>query len=112
MGCSMDHRAPESATGSDYPVGRCPGAGCRYAEPHRHGSNCDKTCACAGVGAETAPLSDDDIPTCDWGGCNRDAVATRRDRGELDLITGEDQWLSVCSWHAGWDDAETPEPTP
>jgi hypothetical protein len=78
-----------------------------YQEPHRHGSNCDRTCACKGVGAVTAPLADDDLGTCDWGGCDRDAVAVRIDRDTAHGQFDAEVWLPVCSWHAGWDDYET-----
>lgn len=43
-------------------------------------------------------------PSCDWGACDREAVAERRS-----LVAKEhgfDVWVSVCSWHAGWDDYE------
>lgn len=33
----------------DYPVGLC--TECAYPEPHRHGFDCEKPCACDGVGA-------------------------------------------------------------
>lgn len=105
MKCGMDHSIPTSEPG--YPVGRCTDPGCHYREPHRHGFACEKTCACEGVGAETEPLGEDDLATCDWGHCDRESAAMRRCVGEPDPLTGEDQWLAVCSWHAGWDDYES-----
>jgi hypothetical protein len=91
---------------SDYPVGICDDRDCVYAEPHRHGFACDTSCACAGVGAETAPLQTDS-PECDWGACDRPSVAERRTRAPLFVR----EWLPVCSWHAGWDDYEYPHAT-
>jgi len=85
---------------TEYPVGRCTDECCHYPEPHRHGFDCDRTCLCAGVGAETAPLEEGALPTCDWGYCSSPAVAMRNDGPNF----GQDNWLSVCSWHAGWDD--------
>ena len=81
----------------DYPVGKCMDERCFYPEPHRHGLECDEACACKGIGAETSPITEYDVQSCDWGGCNRWAVALRRN-GNTDL--------PVCSWHAGWDDEE------
>jgi translation initiation factor RLI1 len=96
---------------AEYPVGHCTDEACRYAEPHRHGLDCDKVCSCDGIGAQVAPLGDDDLQECDWGNCSRPAVATRLDRDAstyafdgLTVVLDEEVWLSVCSWHAGWDD--------
>lgn len=109
----MDHsiRGPVESPG--YPVGRCDDPNCGYREPHRHGLDCGKLCACAGVGAETAPLTEGDLATCDWGYCNRPAVALRLDRdastyavdGPI-VVLDHEVWLSVCAWHAGWLDTE------
>lgn len=88
---------PIVKTTSEYPVGRCTDECCHYPEPHRHGFDCDGICTCAGIGAETEPLAEGDLLECDWGGCNSPSVAMRRDRKT-------ENWLSVCSWHAGWDD--------
>lgn len=90
----------------EYPVGACAEDGCSYAEPHRHGLGCDKACACAGIGAITRPHDEYSVPTCDWGFCNRETVAERL---ESDLANVVREWLSVCSWHAGWDDTESSE---
>lgn len=95
--------AAARSTTSEYPVGRCTDECCHYPEPHRHGFDCDGTCACAGIGAETEPLAEGDLLECDWGGCNRPSVAMRNDGPDA---FGQDNWLSVCSWHAGWDDDE------
>lgn len=92
----------------DYPVGACSDVWCEYAESHRHGFDCDKSCECAGVGAVTQPTDEYSLPTCDWGHCNRVTVAERL---EVDITStdNDEVWLSVCSWHAGWDDAESSE---
>lgn len=87
-----------------FPVGRCNDSACRYGEPHRHGNACDQTCSCAGVGAVTAPLGDDDLSVCDWGFCDEEAVALRLDQHSA----SDDDWLSVCAWHAGWLDEREP----
>lgn len=49
-------------------------------------------------------ISDDDRGECDWGYCNRPAVAMR-----LDPEVGD--WLSVCAWHVSHP-AESVEVTP
>lgn len=90
----------------EYPVGLCQGSKCRYPEPHRHGFDCDDNCECAGIGAITAPLSDDDLQECDWGYCNRPAAALRLER-PYDP-SDDEVWVSVCSWHAGFDDYQDP----
>lgn len=90
---------------AEYPVGLCADRECAYAEPHRHGFGCDKTCSCAGVGAVTQPSDEFSVPTCDWGYCNRETVAER-----LEDVSGDEEvWLSVCAWHAGWLDHEPSE---
>lgn len=90
---------------SESPVGACPGIQCRYQEPHRHGPSCDATCVCEGFGPETRSLQEGSVTSCDWGACDREAVAERRSRVAKEH--GFDSvWLSVCSWHAGWDDYE------
>lgn len=92
----------ETTTQTEFPVGRCAGQDCGYQEPHRHGFSCDKSCECEGIGAETGPIRDDAPLTCDWGGCDRPTVAMR-----LMLHPprySDDLSLSVCGWHAGWED--------
>lgn len=46
-------------------------------------------------------LSDDDLGTCDWGHCNRAAIAVRRDFSHEDL--GYVSMLPVCAAHRGID---------
>ncbi len=89
----------------EYPVGRCADDKCAYAEPHRHGVDCDKACECVGVGAVTLPIGPEDLQECDWGHCSRPAVALRLDV-DVASATYWEVWLSVCAWHAGWLDAE------
>lgn len=91
---------------TEYPVGRCADQACSGSEPHRHGFACDLTCECAGVGAETESLTEFDLQECDWGDCDRDCVAVRRDYCGTDQAwhCGYEMWLSVCAWHAGWED--------
>jgi hypothetical protein len=43
---------------------------------------------------ELRDLTDESIGTCDWGGCDVESVAERRD-------PASDGWLSVCAWHTG-----------
>jgi hypothetical protein len=80
----------------EFPEGRCPSIDCTYPEPHRHGFDCDATCACEGIGPETVPL-ESVTANCGWGDCGRDTVAMRYTRTTRLKVY-------VCSWHAGWDD--------
>lgn len=89
---------------SECPVGMCPGINCRSSVPHRHGTECVASCVCHGRAPETRSLQEGCEPTCDWGACDRDAVAERR--SQVAKEHGFDVWVSVCSWHAGWDDYE------
>lgn len=94
----------------EYPVGRCADRDCRYAEPHRHGFACGPECECEGIGPETEPLGEGDLQECDWGYCSREAVALRRCQCGQPMFADDEVWLSVCSWHAGWDDYEAVQP--
>jgi hypothetical protein len=102
----LDHQTPGPRLREEYPVGACGGKfqGCYSLDPHRHGFNCSKSCVCKGIGAETEPLDYDDDPECDWGYCSREAVAKRRRRTDVAPETGDCVWVSVCAWHAGFDE--------
>ena len=93
----------------EYPVGRCADGSCRHDEPHLHGFACGPECECDGIGAETAPLTEDDPGECDWGYCSRESVALRRCGCDEPMFADDETWLAVCSWHAGWDDREEAE---
>ncbi len=77
------------------PVGLC--IECASGGYHRHGPECDRECACRGIGAVTEPLREGDLAECDWGHCSRESVAMR-------MGDDESEWLAVCAWHAGWED--------
>lgn len=97
-------------TKAEYPVGTCRASACFYPEPHRHGFDCSPTCECEGIGAITSPLGEGDLQTCDWGYCNREAVALRVENGTVAAIPDDaESWLSVCAWHAGWLDSRPTE---
>lgn len=49
----------------------------------------------------TRAMSDDTLATCDWGGCDDETVAERRDPKAGD-------WLAVCTRHTGTERRPSP----